>query len=256
MMIDIHSHILPGVDDGAKTIEDTKQLIEEAKKAGYAGIIVTPHYAKQMYEKNVFEIDEVFETVLNEVEGINLYKANEIYLSYHISDLIKEKKARTINDSRYVLFEIPLMDGKNVDMKKIIYELIENNYVPIIAHPERYDFIQKDPDIVREWINLGVLIQCNMGSIIGIYGANAKKTIIYFLENRMVHFLGSDTHRVKTIYKEIPRIINELEKYISKEKIEELTYSNILSVLANNSVDIYPPKPMSKKNIFNKLFGR
>lgn len=256
MMIDIHSHILPGVDDGAQTIEDTKKLVEEAKKAGYDAIIVTPHYAKNMYEKNVSEINEVFEMVCKEIDGIALYRANEIYLSYHIPDLIEEQKASTINNSRYVLFEIPLMGGINVDMKKIVYGLIENGYIPIIAHPERYDFIQKNPDIIREWINLGVLIQSNMGSIIGLYGKQAKNTMIYFLENRMVHFLGSDTHRINTIYTEIPKILEELKKHVSDEKIEELTYTNIVSVLENKRIDIYPPKPKSKRNLFNKLFGR
>lgn len=256
MMIDMHSHILPGVDDGAQNIEDTKNLIREAKEAGYQGIIVTPHYAKHAYEKNVSEIDEVFKNVCNEIKDIKLYRGNEIYLSYQISDLIKERKVTTINNSRYVLFEIPLQDGKNVDMKKIIFDLVENGYTPILAHPERYDFVQKNPDIVREWIDLGVLIQSNMASIIGLYGKEAKKTITYFLENRMIHFLGSDTHRVNTIYKEVPRILEELKKYISNETIEELTYTNIVSVLENKSVDVYPPKPKVKKNLFNKLFGR
>ena len=128
--------------------------------------------------------------------------------------------------------ELPL--NTNVQyLDMVIFKLIENNIIPIIAHPERYKFVQEDPSKVRELIESGCLIQSNIGSILGIYGKKAKKTIKYLLKNDLINFIATDTHRKNTIYPLLEKGIKKIEKITGKEKAEELTNLNVQKILNN-----------------------
>lgn len=243
-MIDFHTHILPNVDDGAKNIEDTYRLLEEAKKAGFDSVISTSHYMEEYYEVGVEKreqlIKEISEELLNKNIDLKLYLGNEIYITENIVTLLKEKKATTINDTKYVLFEFPL-NTKPMNMFDIIYDMLGYKIIPILAHPERYSFIQKDPDIVYDLIEAGVLMQVNYGSILGMYGESAKFIARKLFENDMVHFLGSDVHRVNSVYKKVPEALEKIIEIIGEEKLEELTTINPGLVLENKSIDIDEP---------------
>ena len=250
-MIDFHSHILPRVDDGAASIEDTMQLIKEASKAGFTKIISTSHYIEEQYEYDE-NARKQFLGILNSGvktlgQDIQLYLGSEIYASYNMIELLTEGKASSINNSRYVLFELP-MQNEFPCLKNIIYNLFANNYVPIIAHPERYSYVKDDPNWLIELIELGVLFQANYGSIIGIYGKQAQKTVKQLLKNNMIHFLGSDVHRPQSIYAKMPEILQELEKIIDIKQIKRITETNPSLVLENQ--DIYVDKPIKIKKSF------
>lgn len=250
-MIDFHSHILPGVDDGAASIEDTMQLIKEASKAGFTKIISTSHYVEEQYEYDEATRQQFLEILNSGIKtlggDIQLYLGSEIYASYNMIELLTEGKASSINNSRYVLFELP-MQNEFTSLKNIIYNLFANNYVPIIAHPERYSYVKDDPNWLIELIELGVLFQANYGSIIGIYGKQAQKTVKQLLKNNMIHFLGSDVHRPQSIYSKMPEILQELEKIIDYEQIKKITQTNPSLVLENQV--IYVDKPTKIKKSF------
>lgn len=250
-MIDFHSHILPGVDDGSASIEDTMQLIKEAGKAGFTKIISTSHYVEEQYEYDEATRKQFIEILNSGIktlgEEIELYLGSEIYASYDMVELLKEAKASSINNSRYVLFELP-MQNELPNLKNVIYKLFANNYIPIIAHPERYSYVKEDPNWLIEFIELGVLFQANYGSIIGIYGKQAQKTVKQLLKNNMIHFLGSDVHRPGTIYTKMPEIMQEIEKIIDSEQIKKLTEINPSLVLENKV--IYIDKPIKIKKSF------
>ena len=128
------------------------------------------------------------------------------------------------------------MNSKTFLAKEIVYRAIEKGYLPIIAHPERYTYVQEDINYARELSNMGALFQSNYGSIIGMYGNHAKKTIYKLLEDDLIQFLGSDVHREGQIYNKVPKILKKLEKIISKKKIEELTQINAEKVLNNENI--------------------
>ena len=111
--------------------------------------------------------------------------------------------------------------------------LIENNYVPIIAHPERYSYVQDNPEYVNELLDMGAMFQSNYGSIIGLYGKKAEKTVKKLLKENLVQFLGSDVHREERVYIFMPKILKKLKKIISSEKLKELTEINPQKVLDN-----------------------
>ena len=165
-MIDFHSHILPQIDDGSKSYNETIEMLEEAKNAGFEKIISTSHYIEKYYEINEEQRLQLLKNI--NFQDIKLYLGSEIYVTNEIVQLLKDKKASTINNSRYVLYELP-MHSKNMNDKEIIYRIVENGYVPIIAHPERYSYVQESPEYVEELAEMGALFQSNYGSIIGMY---------------------------------------------------------------------------------------
>ena len=239
-MIDFHSHILPSIDDGSNSIEETVKLIKEASKVGFTGIISTSHYIQGYYELNCHERKELLDIIQNKIIredylNIQLYLGSEVYFSAEMLELIKEKKASTINNTRYILFELP-MNTKPLFVKEMVYTLIQNGYKPIIAHPERYSYVQDEINYVEELANIGALFQSNYGSIIGMYGSNAKKTFKKLLKNNLISFLGSDVHRVGQIYPQIPHILKKLKRLISTQQLEKLTTLNAQKVLKNEDL--------------------
>ena len=234
-MIDFHSHILPQIDDGSKSYNETIEMLEEAKNAGFEKIISTSHYIEKYYEINEEQRLQLLKNI--NFQDIKLYLGSEIYVTNEIVQLLKDKKASTINNSRYVLYELP-MHSKNMNDKEIIYRIVENGYVPIIAHPERYSYVQESPEYVEELAQMGPLFQSNYGSIIGMYGEKAKKTVKKLLKQNLIHFLGSDVHRPEQIYPKIPKILKKLNKIVSQEKLEELTTLNAQKVLNDEEIDI------------------
>ena len=164
-------------------------------------------------------------------------------------ELLKEKQASTINKTRYVLFELP-MNRKISNLNSVVYGLLENKYIPVIAHPERYKYVQEDPNMLIDLINLGVLFQANFGSLIGIYGNEAKKTVKLLLKANMIHFMGSDVHMANTIYPQMNRIMKELNKVISEDKIQEITELNPNLVLQNKEIPTEEPQKIKKFGLF------
>ena len=243
-MIDVHSHILPNIDDGSRSIEETFNLIKEAKEAGFEGIVCTSHYMENYYETNRPErevwINAIHENLENKNIDMNLYLGNEIYMSDNIIELLEDGKATTMNDTSYVLFELP-MNAEPMNLYDMVYEMQQYKIVPILAHPERYSFVQTDPELIYDLIDKGVLMQANYGSIIGQYGKKAQMRVQKFLENNMIHMLGTDVHRQNTIYPKIPEIILELKSLIGEEKVKELTTINPELVINNKRIDIRKP---------------
>ena len=235
-MIDFHSHILPGIDDGSKNLEQSIAMVNEAKKVGFTKIISTSHYMENYYECKERDRRQLLKKVQENVQGIELILGNEIYITNNIIELLQNGQASSINGTKYVLFEFPLITTRPMNDKEVIYRLVENGYIPIIAHPERYPFIQENPDYLFELEEMGALFQANYGSIIGMYGLKAKKTLKILLKNNLISFFGSDVHRPEQVYNKMPKIIKKLKKIISNEEFEEFTEINPEKVLKNENI--------------------
>ena len=246
-MIDLHTHILPNIDDGSRSIDETFNLIKEAKEAGFQKIVLTSHYMENYYETEIAEREVWVKAIQENLNAkgieIDLFLGNEIYFTDNIIKLLEDAKASTLNNSSYVLFEMPL-NAEPLNLYDVIYEMIQYKLVPILAHPERYSFIQKEPELVYDLIKKGVLMQANYGSIIGQYGEKAKMIVEKFLQNNMIHFLGSDVHRQNTIYTRMPEILSEIEEIIGEEKLRELTTVNPELAIHNKRIDISEPIPV------------
>ena len=244
-MIDFHTHILPNLDDGSQSVEETFNLIKEAEKAGFDSIISTSHYVENYYESSVEERQEWINALSGTLEkeniNVKLYLGNEVYFSENIIQLLTENKLATMNNSKYMLFEFP-MNVKPINVYDVIYEMLQNKITPILAHPERYRFVQQDPSLIYELIDSGVLMQSNYASILGWYGERAEILVKKFLESNMISFLGSDVHKQNTIYPRMTKILEKLEDIIGKDKLYELTTLNPKKVLQNEEIEIPEPK--------------
>lgn len=232
-MIDIHSHLLYGVDDGAKTIDESVDIIRNLYKNGVTDIILTPHYIEYSSynsnkKSNLEKLDSLKQELKEKGINVNLYLGNEIYINNNILSLLKNGEISSLNDSKYLLIELP-MSGKYDNYVEIFKELIENGYKVILAHPERYNTFKKDINLIYELKNIGVLMQCNIESILKTYGKDTYKTIKKLAKNKLINFIASDIHHKKD-YEYINKARNKFKKYYSDSEIDDL--------LSNNQKDI------------------
>lgn len=235
-MIDIHTHLIPNVDDGSKSVEDTFKMFEEAENAGFTDIILTSHYLTGYYESTTEELifwkDKLQEILKKQKKELKLHSGMEVYISEQLDELMKKKKLLTLADSRYILVELPMLT--NIKYLDYILFFLETIGVKLVmAHPERYKSVQKNPSLVEKYISKGCLIQCNYGSILGQYGREAKNVIKYLLKKDLVHFMASDCHRQGGIYLKIPEALKKITKIVGREKVYEITTLNQRKILNN-----------------------
>lgn len=253
-MIDIHCHILNNVDDGSDSIECTIKNLKKAEQAGFSNIILTPHYIEDYYENKIEvikpKINELKKIVYDQEILVELHPGNEILLTDNTPDLILNSQISTLANSRYVLFELPF-SNRMLNIDEIIYKIKANGYIPILAHPERYAYIQENPNNLIEIIKLGVLIQSNYGSFMEQYGKKAKNTVEILLKNKLINFLGSDTHKHGFIYENINEILKKIKSLTHDNRyINEITTTNPQKILNDVDIEIRAPKRIGEEKKF------
>lgn len=198
-MVDIHCHILCGLDDGAENIAESVEMAKIACDGGSSFIVATPHSNMSDIYKNPWGENIVSKIVaLNKAlseKGIDLriLPGQEIYCGDHAVEKLKNGQLITLNNSRYPLIEFNFYQNASF-LYDQIWELSKEGYVPIVAHPERYAFVQENPDSVSRIKSLGALIQINKGSLRGNFGRTAYKCSDYIISHRLADFIASDAH--------------------------------------------------------------
>lgn len=235
-MIDIHTHILYDVDDGSNHLQESIELLEKATENNITDIILTPHYIQNTkFNVNNKEKQKRLTQLKKELKKqniqINLYLGNEIYIHENIMETLN-KEAMTLNNSRYILIELP-KNGNYPFLNEVLYTLKNHNLIPIIAHPERYTGYYKNYDFFNDLIKNGCLLQGNIGSLYGLYGRKSKKMLKELLKRNMIHFLGSDIHHNKNNFyqKKLNHKLNRLLK--SRILVEDILFNNAKKVLEN-----------------------
>ena len=228
-MIDIHSHVLPGIDDGAKTFDDSLAILKGLAEQDITDLILTPHYvASSTYvspRSANLKLYRQLQAISDGAKlGITLHLGNEIYIDRDIAKLIKAGKISTLADSKYILVELP-MSGEFNDFEDILVSLQYAGWQVILAHPERYHTYHEDYKKIYELTEQGILLQCNLGSIIGQYGRHAKKNIKKLAKDKLIFCFGTDTHRVRD-FSEITKARQKLRRYYSDEELKQLLEDN------------------------------
>lgn len=228
-MFDIHSHVLPGIDDGSKSFAMSLDILRGLEKQGITNLICTPHYISETKQTspraaNQKLLKQLQQKAQKEGININLYLGNEIYIDRDIKKLLKAKKISALNDSKYILVELPI-SGEYDQYEDILQDLKLTGWQPILAHPERYISFQNDYSKVIELHRIGILFQCNLGSIIGQYGKHAKKLVKYMAKENLIFCFGTDIHRPRD-YSEIAKAQKKLQKYYSAAKLNTLLAEN------------------------------
>ena len=219
-MIDFHSHIMYGVDDGAKSLNTSLEMLKLSENEGVEYICATPHFITEEYEISrndyIKKFDELVTASKEENISIKILSGLEIYMHPNLPKLYKEKKIWGINNSEFLLIELP-MGQFPIYTENVFYELMLLGAKPILAHPERNLKIMKNHDLIINLINQGVMMQINAGSLLGDYGKEAKKTAQVFLRSNMIHMLGSDGHNItsrKSKLKEAYAIVKDENKEV------------------------------------------
>lgn len=222
--VDIHSHLLPGIDDGAQTIDDSKSILEAMQSLGFKQVITTPHTIKTVWNNTKQGIENTYEYTKQELEELtnklHLSVASEYMMDENFVELFKSEKLLTLKDN-YVLVEMSYLNPP-IQLFEIIFELQLEGYKPILAHPERYSFYHTKPHEYDKLKKAGCLFQMNLLSNVGYYSKEVAQTADYLLNNELIDFVGSDIHHQHHIAAFQNKIIiknqKELEKVIAKNK--------------------------------------
>ncbi|MHA6259947.1 tyrosine-protein phosphatase [Sporosarcina sp. CAU 1771] len=249
-MIDMHSHLLFGVDDGSKTIDETSRLLEKAVEEGITNIIATPHAFSPQFHVPVDVIEKqmnlITECIRTEDYPITVHTGQEIRLHEHILESIISGEAIPLANSRYVLLELPSYSVPAYT-SHVIQSILSLGKIPIVAHPERNYAIANNPELLERLVQQGALAQITAGSIVGHFGKGIQKLSLRLIESNLIHAYGSDVHNLNTR----PFMFNKGLDYLEKKKHYEIV--NIL--LENNEriikdkliIMLEPETPITKK---------
>ncbi len=256
-MIDIHTHILPGIDDGPQTIEESIEILRKAADAGIGAIVATPHVLEMPSETAWQGVRDTFNSlkqmlILEKID-IELILGAELFISPDLPQKIKENRELTINNgNKYVLLELPLQEIPSFT-DQTIFELLVNGIIPIISHPERYLEIQRNP---RKLFNLeqkGVLTQVNAGSLSGRYGKKAQKTAKTLFAHNLIHMMGSDVHSTPNGSYPLSQGMNIAADIVGIKRAQEMVMSIPKKIMSGEIIEFLPAKPI-KNSTFRKLF--
>ena len=218
--VDIHSHILPGIDDGAKNVEESISLISEMKGLGFSKIIGTPHTYRNLYNNTNESITNSFNLIKSKhPQDLNISFASEYFIDENLIKQAENKSLLTLK-SNYVLTETGFK-FMPLNIFEVIFQLQLNGYRAVLAHPERYHFFS-----MKDFFKLkknGVLFQINMFSLIGYYGESTLSLANKLLKNNMIDYIGSDIHNLQQLS-------------LFEKKIKTSMSNKILKTIENNII--------------------
>lgn len=253
-MVDIHSHILPGIDDGSKSMEETMEMLKLTEADGIKTIVATSHFYRGYYENKWSDIKKLVEKVKTRAKkediDLDIISGQEVMLDDHTLESYRNGEIGCMEGTDYMLVELPMMNMPRGAMD-IIYELEIRGVHPILAHPERYRYIIDNPSKINEFLDEKCLIQINTGSITGIFGKKVKNTASILIKNGVCSFIASDTHSTGGRCPGISRaakIVSHINGSIYG-RIEE----NCKKLLKNEFINPGSERIKEKRGIFNFL---
>ncbi|MFK5952977.1 MAG: tyrosine protein phosphatase [Desulfobacterium sp.] len=196
-MIDIHTHILPGIDDGASSMAVSVAMARMAASEGVRAMVATPHAFDGVYNSQKKDVingcRELNEALKHEGVPVEILSGQEVHLTPELLENIDARRVLTLNYSQYLLIELPMHVLPRY-LPEMIRSIRHRDLVPIIAHPERNPVLMSRMALVEELHYCGALLQVTAGSLAGMFGRDVKKCAVFLAKEGLVHFLGSDAH--------------------------------------------------------------
>lgn len=196
---DLHSHLIPGIDDGSKSMDDSIQMIEAFIAQGYTKLITTPHIMSHRYPNSRAIIEEGLVALKEELHARNIVieieAASEYYLDETVMDLVETRDIMTFGEN-YMLFEMSYVQPL-LNLEDMVFEIKLAGYTPILAHPERYIYMHNDFSKYKRLKESGLLFQVNIPSLGGFYSKAIQKTAKQIADAGMIDFIGSDAHKIR-----------------------------------------------------------
>lgn len=238
-VIDVHSHILPGIDDGAQDMKMSQQMLRKAAKDGIRQVILTPHYVSGRTSADKETVEELVhklqDWLMVEKIPIELYTGHEVYYRHGMSNLLREQKCCTLADSFYVLVEFSPREDYDI-MRNGLQELLQAGYYPILAHVERYRAVTRKRENLEDLVDMGVYLQINANTLIGKHGHRKKRKAIKWIKKGYIQFVASDAHNMKGRKPTLAKSIRVVQKKAGKAIALELFEINPKRILQNKAI--------------------
>jgi protein-tyrosine phosphatase len=240
-MVDIHSHILWGLDDGAETLDESLAMLKLAAESGTTDIVATPH-ANSRYR---YQADVVRQRIEEATAGVSgqprIHRGCDFHLSFdNVQDAMENPAKYAINDTQYLLVEFP--NGPLTGMTRVLTTLLDRGMIPIMTHPERQQQLQRIGDDFQEWVQLGCLVQVTAQSLLGRFGSGPGDSAWEMLRRGLVHFIASDGHDVKDRPPRLDLAFEAVSKRMGAEQARLLFIDNPGAVLRGGAVEAGMPQ--------------
>ena len=213
--VDIHSHLLPGIDDGVKSFEESLEILKSLSELGYNKAITTPHIYPEVYPNTPEIIEDKFHQLQQHVLArgleIEVEYAAEYFLDASFLETIRKGDKILTFGEKYVLFETAFL-SKPLIFDEVVFQLKSRGFIPVLAHPERYLYLENSLSWLNEISERGVLLQVNLPSLIGVYGEEVRKMAMRLIKESKMSFFGTDLHRTR----QLPVIKKALSMKIKK----------------------------------------
>lgn len=231
---DIHCHLLPGVDDGAKDIEEALKMISKAYEDGTRFIVATPHYRlgkNNFLSKDLKELkDKLIEAAIGIGKGIEIILGNELMYSSELITALRQKDALTIDNTRYILLEF-MLSSSYQEIRNGLNQCIYAGYIPILAHTERYQCLFNNPHLVGDLVHMGSYIQMNSSCLKGGI-TDAKASFAHkLIKKEWVHFIASDAHGIIERLPSLKNAAGILRKKYGEDMVKQLLWDNPMTML-------------------------
>lgn len=252
-MIDLHSHVLYGLDDGAENEEMTLNMLRIAHQDGISRIVATPHFVCGGSRYNAETLEKRLQETVSLAEenniDVKLYPGNEIYLDEYALDNIKGGQCSTLAGTRYVLIELPTagFSGFLKNMENILYNILGNEYIPVLAHVERYEYIRSDLNVLRRFLEMGCVSQVNATSINGAAGKGVQRAAREILLRNMGHIVASDAHTDRVRAPRLSQALETVRSWLGEESAKRYFYDYPDAILRNESFQVEEPTEIRKK---------
>ena len=225
-MIDLHSHILPGVDDGAQTLEDSLEMARKAISQGITHLICTPHHNNGKYNNPADKIIREVANLQGELDkrglDLTLLEGQEVRLTeFLLTAIQRDEILFTDLDNTYLLIEFPTNEVP-IYAEQVFYQLLNRGQVPVIVHPERNAVFREEPNRLVSFLEMGTLTQLTAPSIVGIFGSDIQQTARQMLEHNMLYMVASDAHNLRHRTFLMKEAYKEIEKIGGKEMVEAM----------------------------------
>lgn len=234
-LIDVHAHILPGADDGARTMDEACKLVKQARESGFRTIVVTPHYSRRRGAEGYAELAErLGEEIKRFDPEFQIFLGQETYYHEELVDRLKEGKALTMAGSRYVLVEFDTGASFHT-MERAMRQFVTSGYVPVLAHMERYRCLRDEKNL-ESICGSGCLMQMNYESLEGHWFQSDVRWCRKQVKEGRIHFLGTDMHRTDYRPPEITKSMKWLNDHIDRHSLNDMTYRNARRMIKNEKI--------------------
>jgi len=227
--IDMHTHLLPGFDDGAEVATESMEILLQAWQAGFRTVVATPHMMGGIYEHDRASVNEAIAELMPEVNrqlpGMRLVPGSEYYLDDRFFEWLEQGALSPIGDGSHVLVELPMLKLSPM-YKEFAFRMQIKGFIPILAHPERYADIARRPEMTEVLVDAGYLIQINLGSLSGFYGRRIRRAAEWMLKKRLVDFVGSDSHTPKQAAECFTEGMEVLRDHVGEAGMQRLLVDN------------------------------